>query len=60
MRSSIPKARTGSGRTHVKSTSLRALAVAAHLERGHAQEGPPGRDRGRAGRHRPRYASDPA
>ncbi|XVQ10290.1 hypothetical protein ACQP1W_48590 [Spirillospora sp. CA-255316] len=60
MRSSIPQARTGSGHKHVKSTSLRALAVAARLERGHALEGPPGHDHGRAERRRPRRTPDPA
>ncbi|GAA2435500.1 hypothetical protein GCM10010191_57710 [Actinomadura vinacea] len=64
MRSSIPKARTGPERKHVKSTSLRALAVAARLEREHsaehAPEGPPGREPGRADRRPSRRTPDPA
>ncbi|MFC5752114.1 hypothetical protein [Actinomadura rugatobispora] len=60
MRSSIPQARTGAGHKHVKSTSLRALAVAARLERGHAPEGPPGHEHGRAERRLWRCGPDPA
>ncbi|SEG93065.1 hypothetical protein SAMN04489712_1372 [Thermomonospora echinospora] len=42
--SSIPRPKSGDDRRPIRSTSLRALAVAAHLERGLAAEGPPGRD----------------
>lgn len=42
--SSIPRPKPGDRRRPIRSTSLRALAVAAHLERGLAAEGPPGRD----------------
>jgi len=42
--SSIPRPKPGRERRPIRSTSLRALAVAAHLERGLATEGPPGRD----------------
>ncbi|MBG6093513.1 hypothetical protein [Actinomadura viridis] len=60
MRSSIPRPRPDSGRKHVKSTSLKALAIAARLERDHDQEGPPGRGHGRA-EHRPSWRTpDPA
>jgi hypothetical protein len=59
MRSSIPKARTN-GHKHVKTTSLRALAVAARLEREHAQEAPPGHDLGRADQVPSRGTPDPA
>ncbi|MCO6005754.1 hypothetical protein NE236_12245 [Actinoallomurus purpureus] len=48
MNSSIPERRNraASPRQHmVRSHSLRALAVAARLERHHAPEGPPGRSR---------------
>jgi len=45
--SSIPRTRPSNGRPHVKTTSLRALAVAAQLERNHALEGPPGKVDGR-------------
>lgn len=42
--SSIPRPKAGDERRPIRrSTSLRALAVAAHLERGLAAEGPPGR-----------------
>ncbi|REE96277.1 hypothetical protein [Thermomonospora umbrina] len=44
-RTSIPRPRAGEGRRPIRTTSLRALAVAAHLERGLGLEGPPGRDR---------------
>ncbi|WP_433333265.1 hypothetical protein [Spirillospora sp. CA-294931] len=57
MRSSIPRPRA-TERKHVKTTSLRALAVAARLEREHAPEGPPGNESGRAGRRR--TTPDPA
>ncbi|MFI0351755.1 hypothetical protein [Actinomadura sp. 9N407] len=59
MRSSIPKARTN-GHKHVKTTSLRALAVAARLERDHALEGPPGHGLGRADGGPSRGTPDPA
>ncbi|MFB4319031.1 hypothetical protein [Actinomadura sp. 21ATH] len=59
MRSSIPKARTG-GHKHVRTHSLRALAVAARLEREHAPEGPPGHDPGRAADRPTRGTPDPA
>jgi hypothetical protein len=59
VRSSIPRPRASSERKHVKSTSLRALAVAARLDRHHAPEAPPGEE-GRA-EHRPsRRSPDPA
>ncbi|MEV5752838.1 hypothetical protein AB0L00_33910 [Actinoallomurus sp. NPDC052308] len=48
MNSSIPERRNRSAgpRQHlVRSHSLRALAVAARLERHHVPEGPPGRTR---------------
>ncbi|XRQ05589.1 hypothetical protein ACN3XK_54945 [Actinomadura welshii] len=44
----------------MKTTSLRALAVAARLERGHATEGPPGNGDGRAEHTRERQTPDPA
>ncbi|MEO3829599.1 hypothetical protein [Actinomadura sp. B10D3] len=44
----------------MKTTSLRALAVAAQLERNHAQEGPPGKADGRAESRRERRTPDPA
>ncbi|MFA1543306.1 hypothetical protein [Actinomadura monticuli] len=47
MPSSIPRTRPNNRRPHVKTTSLRALAVAAQLERNHAPEGPPGKVDGR-------------
>ncbi|WP_329519397.1 hypothetical protein [Spirillospora sp. NBC_01491] len=60
MPSSIPRPRPHTGRKHVKTTSLRALAVAARLEQRHAPEGPPGHGGGRAA-HRPsRRTPDPA
>ncbi|TDE20047.1 hypothetical protein [Actinomadura sp. 6K520] len=66
MPSSIPRTRT-SARANVKTTSLRALMVAARLERGdagaarrgHAEEGPPGNGNGRA-RRPERRTPDPA
>ncbi|MCO5967157.1 hypothetical protein [Actinoallomurus soli] len=48
MNSSIPERRTRSGgprQSLVRTHSLRALAVAARLERPHVPEGPPGRSR---------------
>ncbi|MEU8797238.1 hypothetical protein [Spirillospora sp. NPDC048819] len=60
MPSSIPRTRTGRPREHVKTTSLRALAVAAQLERNHAQEGPPGNANGRVERDAERRTPDPA
>jgi hypothetical protein len=59
MRSSIPRARPN-GHKHVKTTSLRALAIAARLEREHAPEGPPGHDLGRAEQSSSRGTPDPA
>ncbi|WP_165495451.1 hypothetical protein [Actinomadura roseirufa] len=59
MASSILRPKAGTNRKHVKSTSLRALAVAARLERDHAPEGPPGHADGRVdGVRRP--SPDPA
>jgi len=49
--SSIPRPRPNRSRKHIKSTSLRALAVAARLERHHEKEAPPGVER-RAERRR--------
>ncbi|MES9537417.1 MULTISPECIES: hypothetical protein [unclassified Actinomadura] len=43
----------------MKTTSLRALAVAAQLERNHAPEGPPGKAEGRVDSRR-RRTPDPA
>ncbi|WUH97847.1 hypothetical protein OHR68_30695 [Spirillospora sp. NBC_00431] len=60
MPSSIPRTRTNSAREHVKTTSLRALVIAARLERNHAPEGPPGNERGRAGGGAERRTPDPA
>jgi hypothetical protein len=61
MPSSILKPRGSSGHKNVKSTSLRALAVAARLERHHAPEGPPGRSAGRDEQPPPeRRAPEPA
>ncbi|MFC4910874.1 hypothetical protein [Actinomadura gamaensis] len=51
MQSSIPKPRHDENKT-VRTRSLRALAVAARLERHHAPEAPPGSQVGR-GAHRP-------
>ncbi|MCP2337015.1 hypothetical protein [Actinomadura rupiterrae] len=51
MQSSIPKPRQDE-RPAVRTRSLRALAVAARLERHHAPEAPPGSRVGRAA-HRP-------
>ncbi|GAA0324558.1 hypothetical protein NE235_05760 [Actinoallomurus spadix] len=48
MNSSIPERRSrsaGPRQSLVRTHSLRALAVAARLERHHVPEGPPGRDR---------------
>ncbi|MEU8122100.1 hypothetical protein AB0C21_25620 [Spirillospora sp. NPDC049024] len=44
----------------MKTTSLRALAVAAQLERNHAPEGPPGKAEGRVDSRRRRRTPDPA
>ncbi|WP_157430543.1 hypothetical protein [Actinomadura macra] len=60
MPSSILRPRTGTGSALVKSTSLRALAVAARLEREHAPEGPPGHQDGRAEGRPARRTPDPA
>ncbi|MFI0484004.1 hypothetical protein [Actinomadura sp. 9N215] len=60
MPSSIPRTRSNSQREHVKTTSLRALVVAARLERNHAPEGPPGNENGRAERGAKRRSPDPA
>ncbi|GAA4324805.1 hypothetical protein GCM10023178_37200 [Actinomadura luteofluorescens] len=60
MPSSIPRTRSNSERKHVRTTSLRALAVAAQLERNHAPEGPPGNVQGRAESRRRRRTPDPA
>ncbi|MEV5575556.1 hypothetical protein AB0L06_36425 [Spirillospora sp. NPDC052269] len=57
MQSSIPKARHDENKT-VRTRSLRALAVAARLERPHAPEAPPGTSAGRAG-HRPAHRKAP-
>ncbi|GAA4063203.1 MULTISPECIES: hypothetical protein [Actinomadura] len=59
MPSSIPRPRPNRPHKHVKSTSLRALAVAARLERHHDREAPPGED-GRAERRQSRRSPDPA
>ncbi|MFP3965252.1 hypothetical protein SMC26_23290 [Actinomadura fulvescens] len=59
MRSSIPRPRRADGRAQVRSTSLRALAIAARLERHHAPEGPPGQENGRAAQPQ-RRTPDPA
>ncbi|TDD31600.1 hypothetical protein E1287_25915 [Actinomadura sp. KC06] len=60
MPSSIPRTRDTSQRDYVKTTSLRALVVAARLERGHAPEGPPGNVNGRAEHGAERHSPDPA
>lgn len=60
MPSSIPKTRSTREHEHVKTTSLRALAIAARLERNHAPEGPPGNATGRAERGAERPSPDPA
>ncbi|TYK49599.1 hypothetical protein [Actinomadura decatromicini] len=60
MPSSIPRTRSNREHEHVKTTSLRALAVAARLERNHAPEGPPGGEEGRAERRTKRRSPDPA
>ncbi|WP_344906350.1 hypothetical protein [Actinomadura meridiana] len=44
----------------MKTTSLRALVVAARLERNHAPEGPPGHVNGRADEDADRPSPDPA
>lgn len=59
MPSSIPRTRSTGERKRVRTTSLRALAVAAQLERNHALEGPPGNAEGRAESRR-RRTPDPA
>ncbi|MFI0452487.1 hypothetical protein [Actinomadura sp. 6N118] len=60
MRSSIPRPRRADGRrAQVRSTSLRALAVAARLERHHDPEGPPGHENGRVAQPQ-RRTPDPA
>ncbi|WP_147339492.1 hypothetical protein [Actinomadura spongiicola] len=60
MPSSIPRTRPHSPRDRMKTTSLRALVVAARLEQNHAQEGPPGKADGRAERGTRRPSPDPA
>ncbi|RKS72213.1 hypothetical protein BZB76_5034 [Actinomadura pelletieri DSM 43383] len=60
MPSSIPRTRSHSPRDRVKTTSLRALVVAARLERNHAPEGPPGKEDGRAEQDTRRPTPDPA
>ncbi|TDC87447.1 hypothetical protein [Actinomadura sp. 7K507] len=60
MPNSIPRTRSGAPREHVKTTSLRALAIAARLERGHDLEGPPGNAEGRAEQRPERRTPDPA
>ncbi|WP_131732678.1 hypothetical protein [Actinomadura formosensis] len=60
MPSSIPSTRSNRERKHVKTTSLRALAVAAQLERNHALEGPPGKVDGRVESRPERRTPDPA
>ncbi|NVI89714.1 hypothetical protein [Actinomadura sp. BRA 177] len=60
MPSSIPRTRSNRERKPVKTTSLRALAVAAQLERNHALEGPPGEVDGREESHPERRTPDPA
>lgn len=60
MPSSIPRTRPSNGRKQVKTTSLRALAVAAQLERNHAPEGPPGEVDGRVESRPERRTPDPA
>ncbi len=60
MSSSIPSRRTTaeySEHRPVRSRSLRALAVAARLERRHASDGPPGRTRARESAAAPSAAS---
>ncbi|TDB85046.1 hypothetical protein [Actinomadura sp. 7K534] len=67
MPSSIPRTRS-SAHANVKTTSLRALMVAARLERGHAEagrrghaeEGPPGNGNGRAEQFPERRTPEPA
>jgi hypothetical protein len=58
--SSIPRTRSHRERKHLKTTSLRALAVAAQLERNHALEGPPGKEDGRVESAPERRTPDPA
>ncbi|HEX2315358.1 MAG TPA: hypothetical protein VHJ17_16565 [Thermomonospora sp.] len=53
---SIPRPRPAAGRRPIRTTSLRALAVAARLERGLGLEGPPGRTRDRDGDDAPQAA----
>ncbi|GGV26722.1 hypothetical protein GCM10010182_56890 [Actinomadura cremea] len=60
MPSSIPRHRPSAERRQVKTTSLRALAIAARLERHHAPEGPPGGEPGRAESRPVRRTPDPA
>ncbi|WP_019634953.1 hypothetical protein [Actinomadura atramentaria] len=59
MPSSIPRRREPR-REQVRTHSLRALAVAARLERQHELEGPPGGTSGRTGAPTRRHAPDPA
>ena len=60
MPSSIPRTRSNRERKHLKTTSLRALAVAAQLERNHALAGPPGKGKGRVEPVLERRTPDPA
>ncbi|MBW8485828.1 hypothetical protein [Actinomadura parmotrematis] len=59
MPSSIPTTRN-SARKQVRTHSLRALAVAARLERHHVLEGPPGGPDGRAEADGTAAVADPA
>ncbi|MQY04186.1 hypothetical protein [Actinomadura macrotermitis] len=59
MPSSIPRPRSTEHKA-LRTHSLRALAVAARLERHHAPEGPPGEETGRAGLRSTRRTPDPA
>ena len=60
MPSSIPRTRPTNGHKQVRTRSLRALAVAAQLERNHAEEGPPGEVDGREEPRPEGRTSDPA
>lgn len=63
MSSSIPTRRTTteySEHRPVRSRSLRALAVAARLERRHVPDGPPGRTRARESAAAPSEPAEPS